>query len=229
MFSFRKAKPGAKIGVLQAHQDSNIHLSAAKNESLITYVTRKPFGARSFASLIRLAKRSKDSTAEGLDGERLADNGGEALGTNSLSTSQPSSPPSTSQSLSNSTSASTSNAEGTSSKHSKSGRRDSDLMFSASATDDVLRKPVPATRMLSPLEMGSELPSVDGKRETSPPKVVEFSALVSKHLERRTRISLEILISDRLPSFQSNYSLSSSRWWRITCSTYEFSRGFSPN
>ncbi|PWN52559.1 hypothetical protein IE53DRAFT_273410 [Violaceomyces palustris] len=54
-----KTKPGVKIGVLQAHEDAGIEYAAFKNGSRRpTFVTRKPFGPRCFANLLRLAEQS---------------------------------------------------------------------------------------------------------------------------------------------------------------------------
>jgi len=88
-FSYhRQAKEGVKIGVLQAHDDAKITTISRKHQSCVTYVTRKPLGPRSFASLIRMAKmpleeskaRSRDVNSQ----DRLPESGGEALGRLSL-------------------------------------------------------------------------------------------------------------------------------------------------
>lgn len=51
-----EAKEGVKVGVLQAHKDAKIELATRKMGSPPpVYVTRKPFGPRSFARLIQLA------------------------------------------------------------------------------------------------------------------------------------------------------------------------------
>ncbi len=56
-----QTKPGVKIGVLQAHQDAGIEYAAFKNGSRRpTFVTRKPFGPRCFANLLRLAEQEGD-------------------------------------------------------------------------------------------------------------------------------------------------------------------------
>ncbi|SPO24070.1 uncharacterized protein UTRI_03383_B [Ustilago trichophora] len=53
-----QTKPGVKIGVLQAHEDAGIEYAAFKNGSRRpTFVTRKPFGPRCFANLLRLAEQ----------------------------------------------------------------------------------------------------------------------------------------------------------------------------
>ncbi|CBQ69319.1 conserved hypothetical protein [Sporisorium reilianum SRZ2] len=56
-----QTKPGVKIGVLQAHEDAGIEYAAFKNGSRRpTFVTRKPFGPRCFANLLRLAEQQGD-------------------------------------------------------------------------------------------------------------------------------------------------------------------------
>ncbi|SNX86540.1 uncharacterized protein MEPE_05249 [Melanopsichium pennsylvanicum] len=56
-----KTKTGVKIGVLQAHEDQGIEYAAFKNRSRRpTFVTRKPFGPRCFANLLRLAEQEGD-------------------------------------------------------------------------------------------------------------------------------------------------------------------------
>ncbi|SPO24115.1 uncharacterized protein UTRI_03383 [Ustilago trichophora] len=56
-----QTKPGVKIGVLQAHEDAGIEYAAFKNGSRRpTFVTRKPFGPRCFANLLRLAEQNGD-------------------------------------------------------------------------------------------------------------------------------------------------------------------------
>ncbi|SPO38051.1 uncharacterized protein PSFLO_03528 [Pseudozyma flocculosa] len=57
-----QAKDGVKIGVLQAHQDAGVEYAAFKNGSRQpqTFVTRKPFGPRCFANLLRLAEQEGD-------------------------------------------------------------------------------------------------------------------------------------------------------------------------
>ncbi|CDR88993.1 uncharacterized protein SPSC_06684 [Sporisorium scitamineum] len=56
-----QTKPGVKIGVLQAHEDAGIQYPAFKNGSRRpTFVTRKPFGPRCFANLLRLAEQQGD-------------------------------------------------------------------------------------------------------------------------------------------------------------------------
>lgn len=56
-----ETKPGVKIGVLQAHEDAGIEYAAFKNGSRRpTFVTRKPFGPRCFANLLRLAEQQGD-------------------------------------------------------------------------------------------------------------------------------------------------------------------------
>ena len=56
-----QTKPGVKIGVLQAHEDAGIEYAAFKNGSRRpTFVTRKPFGPRCFANLLRLAEQEGD-------------------------------------------------------------------------------------------------------------------------------------------------------------------------
>ncbi|KAJ1023413.1 hypothetical protein NDA18_004937 [Ustilago nuda] len=58
---FAQTKPGVKIGVLQAHEDQGIEYAAFKNGSRRpTFVTRKPFGPRCFANLLRLAQQEGD-------------------------------------------------------------------------------------------------------------------------------------------------------------------------
>lgn len=53
-----QTKSGVKIGVLQAHEDAGIEYAAFKNGSRRpTFVTRKPFGPRCFANLLRLAQQ----------------------------------------------------------------------------------------------------------------------------------------------------------------------------
>lgn len=53
-----QTKPGVKIGVLQAHEDAGIEYAAFKNGSRRpTFVTRKPFGPRCFANLLKLAEQ----------------------------------------------------------------------------------------------------------------------------------------------------------------------------
>lgn len=53
-----QTKPAVKIGVLQAHEDQGIEYAAFKNGSRRpTFVTRKPFGPRCFANLLRLAEQ----------------------------------------------------------------------------------------------------------------------------------------------------------------------------
>ncbi|EST09261.1 Histidine kinase-like ATPase, ATP-binding domain protein [Kalmanozyma brasiliensis GHG001] len=54
-----QTKPAVKIGVLQAHEDAGIEYAAFKNGSRRpTFVTRKPFGPRCFANLLRLAEQN---------------------------------------------------------------------------------------------------------------------------------------------------------------------------
>ncbi|KAJ9474293.1 Sensor histidine kinase/response regulator [Pseudozyma hubeiensis] len=53
-----RTKRGVKIGVLQAHEDAGIEYAAFKHGSRRpTFVTRKPFGPRCFANLLRLAEQ----------------------------------------------------------------------------------------------------------------------------------------------------------------------------
>ncbi|GAC95980.1 sensor histidine kinase/response regulator [Pseudozyma hubeiensis SY62] len=60
-----RTKRGVKIGVLQAHEDAGIESAAFKHGSRRpTFVTRKPFGPRCFANLLRLAEQ------QGEDDER---------------------------------------------------------------------------------------------------------------------------------------------------------------
>ncbi|UZJ50721.1 hypothetical protein CBS101457_000041 [Exobasidium rhododendri] len=126
-----KAKKGIKIGVLQAHKDAKIELTAERNGSPPpVYVTRKPFGPQSFSRLISAAVRARSDETPPNESKRLSNSGQQ--GNNGMG-----------------------QEEG--SKRKASGSQDPlkfnpDLVTTADMSVEILRGVPPAVRMITPLQ-----------------------------------------------------------------------------
>jgi len=185
-----QAKDGVKIGVLQAHADSGIELAAFKNGSRQpAFVTRKPFGPKSFQGLLGLAKQPEtDARATKLRRHDSGMDGFTETHRMSSESNEPTiaaSPPSEADEDADSVDKAPSAAE----QQTKDTR---DLVFAPESIDEVLRAPVDSVPMLAPLagKLRREAPS---SPSVKPIAVSKFSALVVEDNPLNARILTRLM------------------------------------
>lgn len=123
-----QTKEGVKVAVLQAHEDAKIEMTVRRNgSSPPVYVTRKPFGPRSFARLIAFANKGTP--------DEPSENGSRRLSVEKVTVSE----------LPDITEIDTEE------ESQKQDHHTLDLIFSTGTSDEILRGTPPATRLLSPL------------------------------------------------------------------------------
>lgn len=170
-----QAKQGVKIGVLQAHRDAKIELIAKKNGSPPpVFVTRKPFGPRSFSRLIQLANKEESSTHDFGSSGRLSQE--DNLGARQLYQND--------------------DEIGNKKNTKKSDKEDNhtiDLIFSTNTSDEILRGTPPAARLLRPLSNSS--PTEKRQKEVPP----TFSALCVEDNALNMRILTRVLSQCDIP------------------------------
>lgn len=177
-----QAREGVKIGVLQAHKDAKIAMTAKKHKaSTPVYVTRKPFGPRSFSRLLQLATKNVDQTKgketgsiKGKETGRIDEE--ESLGTPKIDTST--------------------NLDGDVSNGGNGNRKSPDhhsvdLVFTTDMSDEILRGTPPAARLMSPL-WGSTSTSYN-------PFKPKFSALCVEDNPLNMRILTRVLSQCKIP------------------------------
>lgn len=172
----RQAKDGVKIAVLQAHEDAKIELMVQNKSGSPppVFVTRKPFGPRSFARLIEFANKGvPDAPSEG---------GSRRLSYDEMSKDEH---------LQNSKASSSSTVENRKDNH-----HTLDLIFTTETSDQVLRGTPPATRLLSPLWETKPEYRID-----RPPPSRKISALCVEDNPLNMRILTKVLSQCNIPFY----------------------------
>jgi CheY-like chemotaxis protein len=166
-----QAKEGVKIAVLQAHKDAKIEMKARKIGSPPPlYVTRKPFGPRSFERLIVMANKGAEVLNKG-GSKRLS-----ALSDDALLKDHADQPDVGSLSIS---------PNQAQQQRKQPAHHSTDLVFSFDAADEILRATPPAVRVLTPI------------LDTPPPPT--FSALCVEDNALNMRILTRVLSQCKIP------------------------------
>ncbi|PWN44149.1 hypothetical protein IE81DRAFT_36014 [Ceraceosorus guamensis] len=152
------AKPGVRIGVLQAHESAGIEFACLKKSGILpTFVTRKPFGPSSFSRLLDLVESKPNlelaRAVRSISQDHIRAHGEGRLSNEDLGRRQAALERSISE-IAAPTATTLVSDQGESSRPaintSSTISRTKDLIFSPETVDEVLRAPVPVPAMLAP-------------------------------------------------------------------------------